>query len=232
MSQRRFRAVDGQSPTVGYAQWFEPQNPIQYTDRIRIILYNNIPSNTNVYGKDLGFRNSATLPTPATPAHMAGSTFEQSSLASVSLGEIGQAMTTPVGSPAYFSGKVYNEAAINGQILSGMTLGTDHPYVGLAGRPEFKSDPSCKGIPKEKVGTSQRNASYRLKVRDEAERFPRHLLGIFEHGFGYRLPSESPVFSTEAMVPRAPLVRDWIRLRMPTILDSDTLPMEPTRASM
>jgi len=172
LAQRRFRAVDGQSPTVGYALVFEPQNPIQYTDRIRIILYNNIPSNTNVYGKDLGFRNSATLPTPATPAHMAGSTFEQSSLASVSLAEIGQAMTTPVGSPAYFSGKVYNEAAINGQILSGMTLGTDHPYVGLAGRPEFKSDPSCKGIPKEKVGTSQRDAPYRLKVRDEAERFP------------------------------------------------------------
>lgn len=172
LAQRRFRAIDGQSPTVGYALVFEPQEPVRYTDRIRIILYNNIPSNSNVYGKDLSFRNSATLPTPATPAHMAGATFEQASLASVSLGEIAQAMTTPVGSPAYFSGKVYNEAAINGQILSGMKLGTDHPYVGIAGRPSFKSDPSCSGVPKEKVGTSTRDAVYRLKIRDEAERFP------------------------------------------------------------
>jgi len=172
LAQRRFRAIDGQSPTVGYALVFEPQEPVKYTDRIRIILYNNIPSNNNVYGKDLSFRNSATLPTPATPAHMAGATFEQASLASVSLGEIAQAMTTPVGSPAYFSGKVYNEAAINGQILSGMKLGTDHPYVGIAGRPSFKSDPSCSGIPKEKVGSSTRNAPYRLKIRNEAERFP------------------------------------------------------------
>ena len=81
MSQRRFRPVDGQSPTVGYAMVFEPQNPVQYTERLRIILYNNIPRNTNVYGMDLSFRNSATLPTPAVPAHMAGATFEQSSLA-------------------------------------------------------------------------------------------------------------------------------------------------------
>ena len=172
LAQRRFRAIDGQSPTVGYALVFEPQEPVRYTNRIRIILYNNIPKNSNVYGKDLSFRNSATLPTPATPAHMAGATFEQDSLASVSLGEIAQAMTTPVGSPAYFSGKVYNEAAINGQILSGMKLGTDHPYVGIAGRPSFKSDPSCSGIPKEKVGSSTRNATYRLKIRNEAERFP------------------------------------------------------------
>ena len=68
-SQRRFKAVDGQSPTVGYAMVFEPQQPVQYTDRLRIIVYNNIPANPNVYGKDLGFRNSATLPTPAAPAH-------------------------------------------------------------------------------------------------------------------------------------------------------------------
>lgn len=172
LAQRRFRAIDGQSPTVGYALVFEPQEPVKYTDRIRIILYNNIPANENVYGKDLSFRNSATLPTPAAPAHMAGSTFEQASLASVTLGEIAMAMTTPVGSPAYYSGKVYNEAAINGQILSGMKLGTDHPYVGIAGRPSFTSDPSCTGVPKEKVGTSTRNAPYRLKIRDEAERFP------------------------------------------------------------
>lgn len=172
LSQRRFRAVDGQSPTVGYSMVFEPQNPVQYTERIRIILYNNIPRNTSVYGKDLTFRNSATLPTPAVPAHMAGATFEQSSLASVSLGEIAQAMTTPVGSPAYYSGKVYNVAAINGQIQSGMVLGSDHPYVGIAGRPVFTSDPSSEGVPKEKVGTSSRDASYRFKIRNEAERFP------------------------------------------------------------
>lgn len=171
-SQRRFKAIDGQSPTVGYAMVFEPQQPVQYTDRLRIIVYNNIPTNQNVYGKDLNFRNSATLPTPAAPAHMAGGTFEQSSLASVSLSEIAQAMTTPVGSPAYYSGKVYNVAALNGQLLSGMKLGTDHPYVGIAGKPSFQSDPSCTTIPKEKVGTSQRDAPYRLKVRDDAERFP------------------------------------------------------------
>lgn len=171
-SQRRFKAVDGQSPTVGYAMVFEPQQPVQYTDRLRIIVYNNIPANQNVYGKDLNFRNSATLPTPAAPAHMAGGTFEQSSLASVPLREMAQAMATPVGSPAYFSGKVYNTAALNGQILSGMKLGTDHPYVGIAGKPSFQSDPSCTTIPKEKVGTSQRDAPYRLKVRDDAERFP------------------------------------------------------------
>ncbi len=172
MSQRRFRPVDGQTPTVGYAMVFEPQTAVQYTERLRIILYNNIPRNTNVYGLDLSFRNSATLPTPAVPAHMAGATFEQSSLSAVSLPEIAQAMTTPVGSPAYYSGKVYNVGAINGQIQSGMILGADHPYVGIAGRPIFNSDPSSEGIPKEKVGTSSRDASYRLKIRDEAERFP------------------------------------------------------------
>jgi hypothetical protein len=172
LSQRRFRAVDGQSPTVGYSMIFEPQNPVQYTERIRIILYNNIPRNTSVYGNDLTFRNSATLPTPAVPAHMAGATFEQSSLSSVSLGEIAQAMTTPVGSPSYYSGKVYNVAAINGQIQSGMVLGSDHPYVGIAGRPILTSDSSSTGVPKEKVGSSTRDASYRLKIRDSAERFP------------------------------------------------------------
>ena len=174
-SQRRFKAVDGQSPTVGYAMVFEPMKPVQYTDRLRIIVYNNIPANPNVYGKDLGFRNSATLPTPAAPAHMAGATFEQSSLASVPLREMAQAMSTPVGSPAYFSGKVYNVAALNGQLLSGMKLGTDHPYVGIAGKPSFQSDPSCTTIPKERIGTSTdgfRDAPYRLKVRDDAERFP------------------------------------------------------------
>jgi len=171
-SQRRFKAIDGQSPTVGYGLVFEPQQPVQYTNRLRIILYNNIPKNNKVYGKDLGFRNSATLPTPAAPAHMAGATFEQSSLASVALSEMSQAMATPVGSPAYFSGKVYNTAALNGQILSGMKLGTDHPYVGIAGKPSFKSDPSCMTIPKEKVGAETRNAPYRLKIRDSAERFP------------------------------------------------------------
>ena len=173
LSQRRFRAVDGQSPTVGYSMVFEPQNPVQYTERIRIILYNNIPRNTSVYGKDLTFRNSATLPTPAVPAHMAGATFEQSSLSSVSLGEIAQAMTTPVGSPAYYSGKVYNVAAINGQIQSGMVLGSDHPYVGIAGRPVFTSDPSCKFQFKEEIGTGNtRDSAMRFKVRDQAERFP------------------------------------------------------------
>ncbi len=172
LSQRRFRAVDGQSPTVGYSMVFEPHNPVQYTERLRIILYNNIPRNEKVYGNNLSFRNSATLPTPAVPAHMAGSTFEQASLAAVSLAEMAQAMTTPVGSPPYYSGKVYNAGAINGQIQSGMILGADHPYVGIAGRPTFTSDPSSEGIPKEKVGTSSRDASYRLKIRDEAERFP------------------------------------------------------------
>ncbi len=172
LSQRRFRAVDGQSPTVGYSMVFEPQNPVQYTERIRIILYNNVPRNSAVYGKNLNFRNSATLPTPAVPAHMAGSTFEQSSLASVSLSEMGQAMTTPVGSPAYFSGKTYNIGAINGQIQSGMVLGSDHPYVGIAGRPIFASDPSSMFIPKETLGSASRDAPKRFKVRDEAERFP------------------------------------------------------------
>ncbi len=172
LSQRRFRAVDGQSPTVGYAMVFEPQNPVQYTERIRIILYNNIPRNSGVYGKNLTFRNSATLPTPAVPAHMAGSTFEQSSLSSVSLSELAQAMTTPVGSPAYFSGKTYNVGAINGQIQSGMVLGSDHPYVGIAGKPIFSSDPSCKFIPKEAIGSASRDSSMRFKVRDAAERFP------------------------------------------------------------
>ena len=62
-SQRRFKAIDGQSPTVGYAMVFEPMKPVQYTDRLRIIVYNNVPKNNNVYGKDLNFRNSATLPT-------------------------------------------------------------------------------------------------------------------------------------------------------------------------
>lgn len=171
-SQRRFKAIDGQSPTVGYAMVFEPMKPVQYTNRLRIILYNNIPRNGNVYGRDLPFRNSATLPTPAAPAHMAGAAFEQSSLASVSLDEMSQAMTTPVGSPAYYSGKVYNEPALNGAVLSGMKLGTDHPYVGIAGRPIFASDASSTTIPKEKVGTSHRDAPYRLKIRDEAERFP------------------------------------------------------------
>ena len=174
-TQRRFKAIDGQSPTVGYAMVFEPHQPVRYTDRLRIILYNNIPSNKNVYGKDLAFRNSATLPTPATPAHMAGATFEQSSLAAVSLGEMAQAMTTPVGSPAYFSGKVYNVAALSGQLLSGMKLGTDHPYVGVAGKPIFKSDPSCQFIPKEKIGATAngfRDVAYRLTTRDAAERFP------------------------------------------------------------
>lgn len=171
-SQRRFRAVDGQSPTVGYTLVFEPMRPVQYTDRLRIILYNNIPSSTTVYGKGLAFRNSATLPTPAVPAHMAGSTFEQSSLAAVSLDDMAQAMTTPVGSPAYFSGKTYSTSTINGSILSGLKLGTDHPYVGLAGKPRFSIDPSAAAIPREKVGSSSRNAVYRLKIRDEAERFP------------------------------------------------------------
>lgn len=172
LSQRRFRAIDGQSPTVGYAMVFEPHAPIQYTDRIRVILYNNVKSNRNVYGKDLHYRSSATMPTPAVPAHMAGSSFEQASLASVSLAEMANAMTTPVGSPAYFSGKTYNTASINGQLLSGMKLGTDHPYVGIAGRPVFSSDPSSSFIPQEKVGSSTRNAPYRLSIRDEAERFP------------------------------------------------------------
>ena len=133
LSQRRFRAVDGQSPTVGYAMVFEPQNPVQYTERIRIILYNNIPRNTSVYGKDLTFRNSATLPTPAVPAHMAGATFEQSSLASVSLSELAQAMTTPVGSPAYYSGKVVQRGSNQRADSVRMVLGSDHPYVGIAG---------------------------------------------------------------------------------------------------
>jgi len=173
MSQRRFRPVDGQSPTVGYAMVFEPQNPVQYTERLRIILYNNIPRNTNVYGLDLSFRNSATLPTPAVPAHMAGATFEQSSLAAVSLSEMSQAMTTPVGSPAYYSGKAYNVGAINGQIQSGMILGADHPYVGIAGRPIFNSDPSCEFQFKEEIGTGNtRDCSVRFRVRDLAERFP------------------------------------------------------------
>ena len=168
-SQRRFKAVDGQSPTVGYAMVFEPTQPVQYTNRLRIILYNNIPKNSKVYGKNLGFRNSATLPTPAAPAHMAGAAFEQSSLASVSLSEMSQAMTTPVGSPAYYSGKVYNEPALNGAVLSGMKLGTDHPYVGIAGKPIFASDASSTTIPKEKIGTSHRDAPYRLKIRDGLE---------------------------------------------------------------
>ena len=172
LSQRRFRAVDGQSPTVGYAMVFEPTVPLQYTNRIRVILYNNLKSNRNVYGKDLSFRNTATMPTPAVPAHMAGASFEQSSLSAVSLSEMASAMTTPIGSPAYFSGKTYNAGAINGQILSGMRLGTDHPYVGLAGRPTFTSDPSSSFIPQEKVGSSTRNAPYRLTIREEAERFP------------------------------------------------------------
>ena len=172
LAQRRFSAVDGQSPTVGYALVFEPQAPVKYTDRIRIILYNNIPSNDNVYGKDLNFRNSATLPTPAVPAHMAGSTFEQSSLASVGLGRVAMAMTTPVGSPAYYSGKTYNDAALDGQILSGMILGSDHPYVGIAGRPSFTSDPSCKFIAKERIGSGTRDAPHRFTVRDHSERFP------------------------------------------------------------
>ena len=172
LSQRRFRAIDGQSPTVGYGMVFEPQKPLQYTNRIRVILYNNVKSNGNIYGKDLHYRSSATMPTPAVPAHMAGASFEQSSLASVSLVEMASAMTTPVGSPAYFSGKTYNTSALNGQLLSGMILGTDHPYVGLAGRPSFSSDPSSKFIPQEKVGSSTRNAPYRLTVREEAERFP------------------------------------------------------------
>tara|TARA_Y100001938_G_C8075470_1_gene425787 strand:- start:449 stop:1924 length:1476 start_codon:yes stop_codon:yes gene_type:complete len=171
-SQRRFRAADGQSPSVGYTLVFEPMKPVRYTDRLRIILYNNIPSSTSVYGKGLNFRNSATLPTPAVPAHMAGSTFEQSSLAAVSLSDMAQAMTTPVGSPAYFSGKTYSTASINGSILSGLKLGTDHPYVGIAGRPVFSIDPSAAAIPREKVGSSSRDAGYRLKIRDEAERFP------------------------------------------------------------
>ena len=70
---------------------------------------------------------------------MAGATFEQSSLASVPLREMAQAMSTPVGSPAYFSGKVYNVSALNGQLLSGMKLGTDHPYVGIAGKPSLSN---------------------------------------------------------------------------------------------
>ena len=40
-------------PTVGYAMVFEPTVPLQYTNRIRVILYNNLKSNRNVYGKDL-----------------------------------------------------------------------------------------------------------------------------------------------------------------------------------
>ena len=88
LSQRRFRAIDGQSPTVGYGMVFEPQQPLQYTERLRIILYNNLRRNDNVYGKDLKFRNSASLPTPAVPAHMAGASFEQSSLAAVTLAEM------------------------------------------------------------------------------------------------------------------------------------------------
>ena len=107
LSQRRFRAVDGQSPTVGYAMVFEPQNPVQYTSA-SVSSCTTTSLAIQVYGKNLTFRNSATLPTPAVPAHMAGSTFEQSSLSSVSLSELAQAMTTPVGSPAYFSGKTYN----------------------------------------------------------------------------------------------------------------------------
>ena len=173
LSQRRFRAVDGQSPTVGYSMVFEPHQPVQYTERLRIILYNNIPRNQNVYGKNLTFRNSATLPTPAVPAHMAGATFEQASLAAVSLAEMAQAMTTPVGSPAYYSGKVYNAGAINGQIQSGMILGADHPYIGIAGTPIFASDPSCKFQFKEDIGSGNtRDAAVRFKVRDQAERFP------------------------------------------------------------
>ena len=171
-SERRFQAVDGQSPTVGYGLVLEPRTPIQYTNRLRLVLYNNVKSTDSMYGFDLGYRSSATLPTPAVPAHTAGSTYEQTSLASVSLNEMAQAMTTPVGSPPYFSGQVYNNASINGQILSGMRLGTDHPYVGIAGKPVFVSDNSSNYIPKEKVGSSNRNAPYRLRVRDAAERFP------------------------------------------------------------
>ena len=172
LSQKRFTAVDGQSPTVGYGLVFEPQEPVKYTERLRIVVRNTLKANQNIYGKDLNFRNSASLPTPAVPAHMAGSSFEQGSLASLSLNQLAQAMTTPIGSPAYYSGQTYNHGAISGQILSGMQLGTDHPYVGLAGKPIFNSDPSSEYIPKEVVGSSTRDAPYRLKLRDAAERFP------------------------------------------------------------
>ena len=70
LSQRRFRAVDGQSPTVGYAMVFEPQNPVQYTERIRIILYNNIPRNSGVYGQESDFPElSDTTNTRSTRTH-------------------------------------------------------------------------------------------------------------------------------------------------------------------
>lgn len=171
-SERRFQAIDGQSPTVGYGLVLEPQIPIGYANRLRLILYNNVPSSDRVYGFDLDYRSGGNLPTPAVPAHMGGSSFEMGSLAAVSLNEMAQAITTPVGSPPYYSGQVYNIGAINGQIQSGMVLGSDHPYVGIAGKPIFTSDSSSTSIPKEKVGSTNRDAPYRLKIRDAAERFP------------------------------------------------------------
>jgi hypothetical protein len=116
---------------------YEPDTPEQYTNRIRIIVNNNIRATKGIYGFELSYSSKGSLPSPATPGHMGGSTFENSILSAVNLEELASAMTFSVGTAPYFSAQTYNTRALGDRTIP---LAAAHPYIGIAGRPIFTRD--------------------------------------------------------------------------------------------
>tara|TARA_Y100000034_G_scaffold24541_1_gene28703 strand:- start:78 stop:1622 length:1545 start_codon:yes stop_codon:yes gene_type:complete len=137
VGQRRFKAIDGHSPSTGYGMVYEPDAAERYTNRIRLIVNNNIRATKEIYGFELSYSSKGSLPSPATPGHMGGSTFENSILSAINLEELSSAMTFSVGTTPYFSSQTYNTRALGDRTIP---LAAAHPYIGIAGRPIFTRD--------------------------------------------------------------------------------------------
>jgi hypothetical protein len=176
VGERRFRAIDGGSPSIGYSMLYEPSMPEEYTRRIRLVIRNNIKRSKSVYGADLSYSSKGSLPTPATCGHIGGSAFHSPNLAAVTRAEMGAAMASAVGTAPYFSAQTYNLRALGDRSIE---LASSHPYIGIAGTPSLQfnlPDQASYGqFLFEMVGTNSANEvafGCKFEVEEMPEKFP------------------------------------------------------------
>lgn len=126
--------VSDKADDGSYTLSYTPNTPEKYEHKFRLRLANMIRPSSDVFGVGLNYQGRQGLPTPLTAGHVAGGTFVHNGLKEVSLSTMASAIARPIGSSVYEATNVFNQYVYD---ASNLTLGSGHPYQGIAGKPKF-----------------------------------------------------------------------------------------------
>ena len=134
-SEREFYAEDRRNDGT-YVVKYHPRKSDKYTDKIRLIVRNDIRKNNELYGYQSGYTSRGNIPSPSKLGYLGGGSFTDPAISALGVSGstdnplIMNALTRPLGVQPY-NVNIVNENVRNNPLLP---VGESHPYVGGMGK--------------------------------------------------------------------------------------------------